>query len=52
VRRLPVTLSVERDETDVSLVLDHETVADVPPHAPVELAADGTRPFLRLTDTA
>jgi NAD+ kinase len=49
VRRLPVTLSVERDETDVSLILDDETVADVPPHAAVELAAAGTRPFLRLT---
>ena len=52
VRQLPVTLSVERDETDVSLILDDEAVADVPPHAAVELAADGTRPFLRLTERA
>lgn len=34
-----VTLSVERDEEPVSLVLDDETWEVVPPHTPIEVAA-------------
>lgn len=49
VRSLPVTLSVERDEASVSLVVDETRVRDVPVHAPVELSVAGRRPFLRFT---
>jgi NAD+ kinase len=37
----PVTLSVERDEGDVSLYADDREVAAVPPRTPVDLAYDG-----------
>lgn len=46
--RLPVVLSVERDEASVSLIVDTEERRPVPPHAPVELAVNGHLPFLRL----
>ncbi|ELZ27293.1 sugar kinase [Halogeometricum pallidum JCM 14848] len=45
--RLPVVLSVERDEASVSLIVDAEERRSVPPHAPVELAVNGHLPFLR-----
>ncbi|SFR47562.1 NAD(+)/NADH kinase [Halogeometricum limi] len=45
---LPVTLSVERDEAAVSLVLDDEVRRTVPADAPVELAVGGSRSFLRI----
>ncbi|WP_440008774.1 ATP-NAD kinase [Halomicrococcus sp. SG-WS-1] len=37
----PVTLSVERDDGEVSLYADDRKVAEVPPRTPVELAYDG-----------
>ncbi|MDS0298149.1 NAD(+)/NADH kinase [Halogeometricum sp. S1BR25-6] len=49
--RLPVALSVERDEASVSLIVDAEERRPVPPHAPVELAVNGHLPFLRLDDS-
>jgi NAD+ kinase len=47
----PVTLSVERDEGEVSLLLDDRTVSEVPLHTPVEVSADGTIPVVRLAES-
>jgi len=45
----PVELSVQRDEGEVSLLLDDRTSRSVPPGTPVEIVADGrlelARPF-------
>ncbi|WP_135828016.1 NAD(+)/NADH kinase [Halorussus halobius] len=45
----PVELAVERDEGEVSLLLDDRTSRSVPPETPVEVVADGAlelaRPF-------
>lgn len=38
----PVALTVERDEGEVSLLLDDRTVRPVPPNTPVEIGRDGT----------
>ncbi|QIB73449.1 NAD(+)/NADH kinase [Halogeometricum borinquense] len=50
VHRLPVTLSVERDEASVTLILDDEEARDVPAYAPVELSVGDDRLFLQLLE--
>ena len=47
----PVTLSVERDEGAVSLLLDDRTVREVPTHTPVEVSADDAIPVARVTES-
>jgi NAD+ kinase len=42
VLRPPVSLSVERDEADVTLRLDDEVARSVPPEAPVDIEAGAT----------
>jgi NAD+ kinase len=47
----PVTLSVERDEGAVSLLLDDRTVQEVPTHTPVEVSAAGTMTVARVPES-
>jgi NAD+ kinase len=47
----PVTLSVERDEGAVSLLLDDRTVREVPTHTPVAVSADGAIPVARVAES-
>ncbi|MFC4549282.1 hypothetical protein [Halorussus sp. GCM10023401] len=47
----PVTLSVERDESEVSLLLDDRTVRSVAPHVPVEVARDGALAVARVPES-
>nr|WP_246403835.1 hypothetical protein [Halobellus ruber] len=42
VLRPPMSLSVERDEADVTLRLDDEEVRSVPPDAPVDVGTNGS----------
>lgn len=44
----PVTLRVERDEGEVSLLLDDRTVGEVPPNTPVEIRADDAIDVVRV----
>jgi NAD+ kinase len=44
----PLSLSVERDEGDVSLFLDGEYAADVTTGTPVTVERDGSIPFVRV----
>lgn len=47
----PVALTVERDEGEVSLLVDDRTVRSVPPETPVELVADGTLDVVRTPES-
>ncbi|MFC4449690.1 ATP-NAD kinase [Halorussus aquaticus] len=47
----PVTLTVERDEGEVSLLLDDRTVRRVSPHTAVEVVEDGSLDVVRVTES-
>jgi NAD+ kinase len=47
----PVTLSVERDEGEMSLLVDDQTVRSVSPHTPVEVVEDGSLPLVRVPES-
>ncbi|WP_049985815.1 NAD(+)/NADH kinase [Halobellus rufus] len=46
VLQAPITLSIERDEANVSLHLDDDVVRSVPPNVPVDVTADRTLPVV------
>lgn len=47
----PISLSVERDEGEVSLLLDDRTACSVPPHTPVEVVADAAIEVVRVSES-
>jgi NAD+ kinase len=47
----PLTLSVERDEGEVSLLLDDRVVREVTPHTSVEVSRDGTISVARVPES-
>lgn len=47
----PVTLTVERDEGEMSLLVDDQTVRSVPSHTPVEVVEDGSLPLARVPES-